>query len=136
MLLVIIVTIRCSAANKCNLMLTVVPILQNYHTTYLNNKMLSLVHHPSMKAASIAEKTLFNFILSCLSKYIAFLFEWLRGFILSWSQKLLNWSIRPINYTTNKKNTPNQIEFSNIPTTYLRVNIVACILEQESISCI
>lgn len=136
MLLVIIVTIRCSAANKCNLMLTVVPILQNYHTTYLNNKMLSLVHHPSMKAASIAEKTLFNFILSCLSKYIAFLFEWLRGFILSWSQKLLNWSIRPINYTTNKKNTPNQIELSNIPTTYLRVNIVACILEQESISCI
>lgn len=136
MLLVIIVTIRCSAANKCNLMLTVVPILQNYHTKYLNNKMISLVHHPSMKAASIAEKTLFNFILSCLSKYIAFLFEWLRGFILSWSQKLLNWSIRPINYTTNKKNTPNQIELSNIPTTYLRVNIVACILEQESISCI
>lgn len=75
MLLVIIVTIRCSAANKCNLMLTVVPILQNYHTKYLNNKMISLVHHPSMKAASIAEKTLFNFILSCLSKYIAFLFE-------------------------------------------------------------
>lgn len=103
MLLVIIVTMRCSAANNSNLMLTVVPILQNYHTTYLNNKMLSLVHHPSMKAASIAEKTLFNFILSCLSKYIAFLFEWLRGFILSWSQKLLNWSIRPINYTTNKK---------------------------------
>lgn len=136
MLLVIIVTIRCSAANKCNLMLTVVPILQNYHTKYLNNKMISLVHHPSMKAASIAEKTLFNFILSCLSKYIAFLFEWLRGFILSWSQKLLNWSIRPINYKTNKKNTPNQIELSNIPTTYLRVNIVGCILEQESISCI